>query len=93
MIYQALYLSCSENFLQRRFSGGKVYFMGGAIGAAKLEIYMSITIAGLIKNLKTKNQAVEVEYVICKTNGELVSVDVAKQAKPLIKMLKLFSYQ
>lgn len=48
------------------------------------------TVADLILVLQAKDQAAKVEYVICKTDGEFVAVNVEKQAQPLIKMLKLF---
>jgi len=48
------------------------------------------TIGALIAALQKHDPATSVEYVVCKTDGELVAIDVAKQAKPLIKMLKLF---
>jgi hypothetical protein len=48
------------------------------------------TIAELIELLKTKDQAAEVEFIVCKTDGEIVVCDVQKQAQPIIKMLKWF---
>lgn len=52
---------------------------------------MATTIAQLIEKLKEKDQAAEVEFIVLKTDGELVTMDVAKHAKVLIKMLKLFA--
>lgn len=47
-------------------------------------------VAELIEKLKEKDQAAEVEFIVVKTDGELVTMDVSKQAKPLIKLLKMF---
>lgn len=48
------------------------------------------TIAEFIKILETKDPTEEVEFIVCKTDGEIVAVDVQKQAQPIIKMLKFF---
>jgi hypothetical protein len=48
-------------------------------------------IKDLVKNLKTKDQDAEVEFIVCKTTGELVCMLVdSKAATDIIKMMKLF---
>lgn len=50
-----------------------------------------MTIADLIEKLKTKDQDTDVQFIIVKTDGELVAAVVsAEQAKPMIKVLKRF---
>lgn len=51
---------------------------------------MAHTVAQLIEILQGKEQNELVEYVVVKTDGELVTVDVQQQAKPMAKMLKMF---
>jgi hypothetical protein len=48
------------------------------------------TVAELIKHLETKDQASEVEFIVVKTSGEIVCMDVQSQAVPMIKALKMF---
>lgn len=47
-------------------------------------------IKDLIKNLKTKDQDAEVEFIVCKTDGEIVCMKVESKAADIVKMLKLF---
>lgn len=49
-----------------------------------------MTIADLIKNLKTKDQKAEVEFIICKTDGELVCAKLEKKTADMAKMLQMF---
>lgn len=51
---------------------------------------MAITVAELIRRLQTKVQSDEVEFIVCKTDGELVCADIEKQAKAMAKLLKMF---
>lgn len=49
------------------------------------------TIAEVVARLQKMDQAAEVEYVVCKTDGEILDISVTGQtAKPMIKMLKMF---
>lgn len=48
------------------------------------------TIAEVIARLQRMDQTAEIEYVVCKTDGEILDISVSKQAKPMIKMLKMF---
>ena len=48
------------------------------------------TIAEVVARLQKMDQAAEVEYVVCKTDGEFLDIFVSKQAKPMIIMLKMF---
>ena len=48
------------------------------------------TVAELIELLKTKDQTAEVEFIVCKTNGQMMAADVKTQAQPIIKFLKMF---
>lgn len=48
------------------------------------------TVADLIKILETKVQTAEIEYVVVEKDGKLVTCDVKEQAKPMIKVLKMF---
>jgi hypothetical protein len=43
----------------------------------------------LIKILETKEDE-EIEFIVLDKDGNIVCMDVATQAKPIIKMLKLF---
>jgi len=48
------------------------------------------TIADLIEVLKTKDQTAEVEHLVLGTNGAIVAMNItSKQAKPIIKVLKM----
>lgn len=49
-----------------------------------------MTIADLIAALQKKEQDMPVEFIICKADGQIVMMDVAKQAKPMQKALRLF---
>jgi hypothetical protein len=48
-------------------------------------------IKDLVKNLKTKDQDAEVEFIVCKTTGELVCAQIESKAADLAKLLKIFS--
>jgi len=49
------------------------------------------TIAEVVARLQKMDQAAEVEYVVCKTDGEILDISVTGQTtKPMIKMLKMF---
>lgn len=47
-------------------------------------------IKDLIKNLETKDQEAEVEFIVCKVTGELVCVKIESKAADIAKMLNLF---
>jgi len=49
-----------------------------------------MNIAQLIEKLNQKDQSAEVEYIICKADGEIIAMKVEKQTKPIINMLKWF---
>lgn len=51
---------------------------------------MAIKIKQLIKNLQKKDQEAEVEFVVVKTNGNLICMDIKSNAKDMQKMLKMF---
>lgn len=50
-----------------------------------------ITVADLIKQLETKDPNAEVEAIVATTEGQIVVMYVATQAKPIIKVLRLFN--
>jgi hypothetical protein len=47
-------------------------------------------IKDLVKNLQTKDQDAEVEFIVCKKTGELVCAQIESQAADLAKLLKVF---
>lgn len=47
-------------------------------------------ISELIAILQTKDQDASVQYIVVKGTGEVVTALVGTQAKPMIKVLKLF---
>lgn len=50
-----------------------------------------MTIADLIEKLKTKDQSADVQFIIVKTDGEIVAAVVSsEQAKSMTKLLKNF---
>lgn len=51
---------------------------------------MAIPVKELIKNLKKKDQNSVVEFVVVKTSGDLVCMDVNAKAKDIQKLLKMF---
>jgi hypothetical protein len=55
---------------------------------------MSMKLQELIEKLAEIDQAViespEVEFIVVKTSGELVSCDVEKTASSMVKVLKMF---
>lgn len=49
-----------------------------------------MTVAELVVKLQAKDQTAEVEFIVVKTDGEVVCADIAKQAKSIGKFLKMF---
>lgn len=49
-----------------------------------------MTIADLIESLKTKDQAAEVEFIVVKTDGQILAIKLKEMAKPMQTVLKLF---
>lgn len=47
-------------------------------------------IKDLVKILQKKEQDAEVEFIVLKTNGNIVCMDVEAKSTDLIKMLKSF---
>jgi NMD protein affecting ribosome stability and mRNA decay len=52
---------------------------------------MAIKVKKLIKKLKEKDQDAEVEFIIVKTNGIMICMDVNSSAKNMVDLLKLFN--
>lgn len=50
-----------------------------------------MTVAELIARLQTKDQSDEVEFIVVKLTGEIVTMLAMSQAKPMIKVLKLLA--
>lgn len=44
----------------------------------------------LIEKLKEKDLDADVEFIVVKSDGEVVSASVEKQAKPMLNFLKMF---
>ena len=51
---------------------------------------MAIKIKELIKKLEEKDQESNVEFIVVKTDDELVVMDVSTRTKSMIKFLKMF---
>ena len=51
---------------------------------------MAIKVKELIKNLKKKDQDAEVEFVVIKTNGDLVAMDIETSAHNMATLLSMF---
>lgn len=51
---------------------------------------MAIKIEELVKKLQDKDQNAEVEFIVVKTDGDMVCMDVEKSARSMVKLLKLF---
>lgn len=51
---------------------------------------MSIRVKDLLKILKEKDQDADVEFMVVKTNGELVCMDISTSAKSMVDLLELF---
>ena len=51
---------------------------------------MAIPISELIKKLEQHDQAIEVEYLVVKTDGELVTMGIEGTSRELTKVLDLF---
>lgn len=51
---------------------------------------MAIKIKELIKKLQEKEQDAEVEFVVVKTNNELICMDIKTKAHNLTQLLKMF---
>lgn len=52
---------------------------------------MAIKIKELIKKLGEKDQNAEVEFVVVKTNGNMVCMDIKSNAHDMTKLLNMFS--
>jgi len=52
---------------------------------------MAIKVKELIKKLKEKDQDAEVEFVVVKTNGDMVVMDVETSAHNMATLLSMFS--
>lgn len=51
----------------------------------------NMTVAKLIEALKKKEQSQEVEFIVCRTDGAIVCMNVERNAKDIVKLLKLMS--
>lgn len=53
---------------------------------------MKVTISDLIEKLKScEDQTKEVEYVIVANDGEVIAIKIQEQAKPLKKLIEMFT--
>ena len=52
---------------------------------------MAIKVKDLIKALEEKEQDAEVEFVVVKTNGDLVVMDIETRAHNMATLLSMFS--
>jgi hypothetical protein len=52
---------------------------------------MAIKTKDLVKKLQEKDQDAEVEFIVVKTDGEMVCMDVEAKAKSMVDLLKLFN--
>lgn len=51
----------------------------------------TITVAKLIKKLKEKDPNQEIEFIVCRTDGAIVCMNVERNAKDIAKLLKLMT--
>lgn len=49
-----------------------------------------MNVSELVERLKLKDQTAEIEFIVVTTDGLLVTANVGKQAKPMVKFLKNF---